>query len=45
MLWQKKYGADIFSMPRATLDSSDAALLIGDEALAFPPREFCADLG
>lgn len=44
-LFKKKYGADIFSMPRATLESADAALLIGDEALAFPPREFCADLG
>lgn len=44
-LFRLKYGADILSMPRAPLDSADAALLIGDAALAFKPREFCADLG
>lgn len=44
-LFRLKYGADILSMPRAPLDSADAALLIGDVALAFKPREFCADLG
>ena len=44
-LFRLKYGADILSMPKAPLDSADAALLIGDAALAFKPREFCADLG
>lgn len=44
-LFRLKYGADILSMPSAPLDSADAALLIGDAALAFKPREFCADLG
>lgn len=44
-LFRKKYGVDILSMPRAPLGSADAALLIGDGALVFPPREFCADLG
>ena len=37
-LFRLKYGADILSMPRAPLDSADAALLIGDAALAFKPR-------
>ncbi len=45
MLFRRRYGVDIFALPRAPLESADAALLIGDAALLFAPYEFCADLG
>lgn len=45
MLFKRKYGVDIFANPRAPIERADAALLIGDAALAFKPYEYCLDLG